>query len=342
MAGPPEMIKCGWKDCENWFSTGVDMNQHVLINHIKFMKVQFVERDSATVVPKNDAPGQRMQKQSEPRHIPPQPPHPPVFHQPSQPTTPAKPPITGQQNFNNSMTPSGHFRSTSSHRFNPNMATPNPALRHYEYYDDDILIEDVKPSSSTLNSEINQVPDEPSIQRNSETRGSQEDEIDEIELDSSEGTPERMVEAPSKAKKAKNGLVEKTPWALAKNVTEPPPDTMIRLTSSFETVGQMAKSITDELVTRKTLRKKNRKIIVNGISYCIVCLDYVKDNLKCDFLHNNQQQHFITFWKTLYGEEEIRKQNLLQQLTEMQQIDDLLPKLTTKYINPIQDFSRFN
>lgn len=312
MERPPEMIKCGWKDCENWFSTGIDMNQHVLINHIKFMKVQFVEADSATVVPKMDVP---VQKQSEPLSFAHQIPHPP---QPSQ--------LRHMPDFK----PSNHFPPMGL----PRNLHPPPLQNYQQYFGDLEEAMEIKPASSITSDTI---PDEPQESIGKVVR--QDFDEDEIELDSdSETTPERTVaDGRTPAKKSKTGDgVEKTPWSLAKHATHAP-DRMIRLTSSYGTIGQMAKAITDELISRKTLRRKNR---ANG-HYCIVCLDYRTDEGFCDFMHNNQQNHFIQYWTTLYGNEQIKKLTIVQQLTEMQNIEDLLPETTTAYVDPARGTGQF-
>ncbi|CAL2027660.1 unnamed protein product [Caenorhabditis brenneri] len=326
MNRPPEMIKCGWKDCENWFSTGIDMNQHVLINHIKFMKVQFVEPDSATVVPKVDPQQEPKTSKHPPRilsHLLQTPPQPiRIQHQHHQIFQPPPPPP----------------------QYPPMMPPPPtaPSVQNYPYFDDDedVIIEE-KPTSTTSSTSRDGIPDEP--KQESEQIGHvvrQSTDEDEIELDSPEKTPERSgVEGPSPAKKARSNNgdgADKAPWSVARNCTHAI-DPMIRLTSSYGTIGQMAKAITDELVTRKTLRRKNR---ANGL-YCIVCLDYRRDDGFCDFMHNNQQNHFIRYYTTLYHNDQIRKLTIVQQLTEMQQIEDFLPEMTTNYVDLNRGPSQF-
>ncbi|EFP03337.1 hypothetical protein CRE_28284 [Caenorhabditis remanei] len=334
MARPPEMIKCGWENCDSWFSTGVDMNQHVLINHIKHMKIQFGDVDHATVEPKRDVAETppKTPKNIEVRQI-----------TPTVSTTPLRqfPHSTSWAvSTHDSIQTLQHFPpiTNSLKKLFPNPHNPDAPVdrkpNSLQFYDDDeeiIINEQPMSAVSTVASEISQELEEGTSGRTKKRQYDYDGE-EEVDMNLANMTPERAPVGESSKKTKRIGdrvdqSGDKIPWALARSASHiPQPE--IRLCTSFTTVGEMARAIGDELTVRKTLRKKNQS---NG-NYCVVCLDYRKDNGFCDYMHNNQHEQFIQFYHTLYKNERVSKQTLLQYLTEMQLLRDPLPELSTSLV----------
>ncbi|ULU13649.1 hypothetical protein L3Y34_016256 [Caenorhabditis briggsae] len=294
-SGPlPDMIQCGWKDCNSWFSTGIDMNQHVAINHLKFMKIQFQEADQAILEPKRAETSEVHRSSIMPVR---------VFQQP--------------WTRNSYGTP-----QKSHHR---NLVADQEDRKPYHYFNI-VEDEDDEAPPSTDPSEISQTPEEPSNRKRSreeDEEGNGGDDDVSIVSETSEASSSKKKQ---KTSSSTGNPPEKLPWSLAQDMSHIP-SREVRLSTPFTTIADMAYAIREELNCRKTLRKRNQ---ANG-NYCVVCLDYRKDSGFCDYMHNNQHDHFIKYWHAMFGTERVNKQNLLLQFQEMMKVRDVLPKLSTAY-----------
>ncbi|CAI2297599.1 unnamed protein product [Caenorhabditis sp. 36 PRJEB53466] len=308
MSGPPEMIQCGWRECTSWFSSGRDMNEHVLVNHIKHFNIQLVDPQTATVHNKIQ----------------------------QNPETPSKnsPSVTIKQSYHAERRRRSHSHSlsaldqdqdASSVEQKPPLMDFQPSVPHFKCP----TTITIPPRGEAASMNLKQPLEAQSDARKQEFHYENEDddEVEEFNYEDNDlilengGVDEGAPEA-KQAKKGDEGK-EKRPWGLAsfRDATDMP-NTDLRLRTSYATYGEMAAAIFRELLLRKTLRRRNP---ANG-DYCVVCLDYKKASGVCSYRsHTNQHFAFYEAWKSNFNQENLNKRTLMDQLTEMKRISDALP-----------------